>query len=156
MHPSIRSHLLAVLTVLGLSLGSVGAARAASVTGAGWFLGTLTVVSAHSTAGGARGTVFFDDPDDDVTGDLFANVVDLYVAGNTAIVTSIITESTYPDFMGGYLYLLLLEDGPKVEYFSWVISGYLLPREYLLEILASLPSSSPPKILSHGHIVVKE
>jgi hypothetical protein len=152
VHTSIRSHVLAVLTVLALSLGSAGAARAATVAGAGSLLGERVQVSAHSQAGVAQGTVSFSDPNATLTGDLLANVFGLYVAGNGGIVAAVITQSTFDYDLGYYLYLFVVDAGPNVEYVEWVISLYPVPVPELLDQPARAPSSSPT--LTQGHIVV--
>lgn len=154
VYSSIRSHVFAILAVLCLSLGSVGAARAASVRGGGTFFGCIPVaVSASGGPGAAQGILFL--------GLIFnttlvGKVVDLHVVGNAAIVTSIVTQSTNPFSVAvnETLYLVVLDRGANGEFVGAIAIGGPydsgLWSVLLTESLPGLPN--PGNSLTHGHI----
>jgi hypothetical protein len=155
VNSSIRSLVLAVLAVLCLALGSVGAARAASVTGGGTAFGNIPLaVSARGGPGAAQGIVFLG-PIFNTT--LWGNVVDLHVAGNAAVVTSIVTRSTNPYAVevNETLYLVVLDDGAKGVFVgAFVVGGPYDPNLWSEALSGALSLDYPGNSPIHGHIVI--
>jgi len=133
---------LCALGLAAFSLGSAGAAKAASVTGAAVLPSRsdaiaplVFTVSARSGPGGSQGNLNVVEG----SNNFFASVVDLCVSTegttNLAVVEALITRSTSPRLVGEYFYFFVEDNPTGPDLVDYEASATLVPCDRFVEEL---------------------